>query len=204
LVYIDDVVRHFITDLDISEKGLWFCRDVTPVYQVTLGHLVELLISFRDMQRKLVLPDLSDEFVRKLYGTYLSYLDPSDFNYALDKHCDDRGCLAEFIKSDASGQIFVSRTVPGVIRGNHYHHTKAEKFLVLDGQAVVWLRHLVSGRFIAITVCGEDMRPIDIAPGYVHSIENVGTGDLITLFWASEPFDPENPDTYREPNVLQS
>jgi len=194
LVYIDDVVHRFITDLDISEEGV--CSDVTPVYQVTLGCLSELLISFRDMRRKLVLPDLSDEFIRKLYGTYLSHLDPSNLSYALDKRCDDRGCLAEFIKSNPAGQSFVSRTTPGAIRGNHYHRTKAEKFLVLDGQAVVRLQHVLSGEMVTYNVNGTDLSVIDIPPGLNHSIENVGTVDLVTLFWASEVFDPQNPDTY--------
>jgi len=145
------------------------------------------------------MPDLRG-FSGKLYGTYVSYLE--GFSYALDQRTDDRGSLAEFIKADSFGQIFVSRTKPGVTRGGHFHRTKAEKFLVLEGRAVVRLRH--DDRVVAMKVSGTDMRSIDIAPGYVHSIENVGTGDLITLFWASEVFDPENPDTYREPNVLRS
>jgi len=196
LIYIDDVARSFLEDLDSTGSGLRY-RHVEPHYHVTLGDLAGLIRSFHTMVK---VPDLRG-FTGKLYGTYVSYLDR--FSYALDKKQDDRGFLAELIKADSFGQIFVSRTKPGVTRGGHFHRTKAEKFLVLEGRAVVRLRHLLDGRVVAIKVSGMDMRPIDIAPGYVHSIENVGTGDLITLFWASEVFDPDNPDTYREPNVLR-
>jgi len=199
LVYIDDVMRHFVNEMDATTTCGWRYQQISPAYDVTLGRLATLIRSFRLGPW---LPDLGDEFVRRLYGTYLSYLD--DLGYALDKHCDDRGCLAEFVKSGSAGQLFVSRTVPGVTRGNHYHRTKAEKFLVLNGQAIVRLRHVLGGDVVSYGVSGTDMRVIDIPPGLDHSIENVGAEDLITLFWASEAFDPENPDTYREPNVLQS
>jgi len=122
----------------------------------------------------------------------------ADLSYALDQHCDDRGCLAEFIKSRSAGQIFVSRTVPGAVRGNHYHRAKTEKFLVLEGEAIIRLRCVSSGEVATYSVSGTDLHVIDIPSGSNHSIENVGSSDLITLFWASEVFDPENPDTYRE------
>jgi len=195
LVYIDDVVRSFLADLGSVGSGLCY-RHVEPRYHITLGDLAQLIHSFHATIR---MPDLRG-FAGKLYGTYVSYL--GEFSHALSQQIDNRGSLAEFIKADSFGQIFVSRTKPGMTRGGHFHRTKAEKFLVLEGQAVVRLRHLVSGKVLTIEVCGEDMHSIDIAPGYVHSIENVGDGDLITLFWASEIFDPENPDTYRESNVL--
>jgi len=198
LVYIDDVARSFLEDLGASGSGMRY-RHVEPHHHVTLGDLAGLIRSFRATRDGLQMPDLRG-FSGKLYGTYVSYLE--GFSYALDQRTDDRGSLAEFIKADSFGQIFVSRTKPGVTRGGHFHRTKAEKFLVLEGRAVVRLRH--DDRVVAMKVSGTDMRSIDIAPGYVHSIENVGTGDLITLFWASEVFDPENPDTYREPNVLRS
>lgn len=196
LIYIDDVVWNFVAEMGASETGGWYHRSVAPVHQVTLGHLAGLLYSFREMRHNLRLPDLGGEFVRKLYGTYLSYLDPDDFGYALDKKCDARGCLAEFIKSASSGQVFVSRTMPGAVRGNHYHHTKAEKFLVLEGHAVVKFRHMLTSETKEYEVCGEDVRVIDIPPGFAHSIENLGSRELITLFWVSEMFDPRNPDTY--------
>ena len=181
---------------------------MTPVYRVTLGRLAEIIRSFRAMRDTLLAPDFSDPFIHKLYGMYLTYLDEDDFAYDLTQRCDDRGCLAEFIKSPHFGQIFVSRTRPGVTRGNHFHHTKAEKFLVLEGEAVIRFRRTQSLRgqksepqepeVIEYRVSGKDFRVLDIPPGYTHNIENVGDTELITLFWASEIFDPEEPDTYWE------
>ncbi len=189
-------------------------REVEPVYCVTLGKLAELIRSFRDMRETLVLPDLGDPFTRKLYGTYLSYLETDAFAYDLTQRCDPRGCLAEFIKSPSAGQIFISTTKPGVTRGGHYHHTKAEKFLVLQGEAVIRFRSIEEGRgqrtegrdqrsedrgqraeVIEYRVSGRDFRVVDIPPGYTHTITNIGEGELVTLFWASEIFDAERADT---------
>jgi len=197
LIYIDDVVHRFIEELEFPQEDreypglLLRCAS----HAITLGRLAELIRSFRRMEDDLILPDLSDAFVRKLYATYTSYL--PRFTYPLDKKCDSRGCLAEFVKSEHAGQIFVSSTEPGVTRGNHYHRTKTEKFLVLSGRARIQLQHMLTDEVTAITVLGEDMTVVDIPPGYMHSIENVGREPLTTLFWACEPFDPEKPDTYR-------
>ena len=145
------------------------------------------------------MPDFSDPFLGKLYATYLSYLPEDDFAYGLDRKCDTRGCLAEFVKLPAFGQIFVSRTAPGITRGNHYHHTKTEKFLVLEGEAIVRFRRLDGDAVIEYRVVGTEIRVVDIPPGYTHSLQNVGAGELVTLFWASEIFDPNQPDTYALP-----
>jgi UDP-2-acetamido-2,6-beta-L-arabino-hexul-4-ose reductase len=126
-------------------------------------------------------------------------LPTDDFAYSLDKKCDPRGCLAEFIKAPAFGQIFVSRTLPGITRGNHFHHTKAEKFLVLEGEAIIRFRAIEDGAIIEYPVNGHEFRVVDIPPGYTHSIENVGVSELITLFWADEIFDQDRPDTYALP-----
>jgi UDP-2-acetamido-2,6-beta-L-arabino-hexul-4-ose reductase len=166
-----------------------------PIYTVTLGRLAELIRSFRASRQTLLAPDLSDPFIHKLYGTFLSYLTPDDFAYDLTQRTDPRGSLAEFIKSPSFGQVFVSRTKPGITRGNHFHHTKTEKFLVLEGEAIIRFRHILSSAVIEYAVSGEDYRVVDIPTGYTHSIENVGQGELVTLFWASEVFDPEKPDT---------
>lgn len=198
LVYIDDVVAHFVANLaDAAGPGV-YTREATPVYQVTLGELADQLLTFRAVRESLRLSDFADEFTRKLYATYLSYLDEGGFSYALEKKCDERGCLTEFIKAPAMGQIFVSRTAPGVTRGNHFHHTKTEKFLVLEGEAVIRFRPIGGDQVIEYRVGGHEFRVVDIPPGYTHSIENVGTGELVTLFWASELFDPGHPDTYYE------
>jgi len=195
LVHVDDVVVAFIAEIRDQGAGGSY-KEVSPSYKVTLGRLAELIRSFRESRRSLLVPDFGDEFVRKLYGTYLAYLEPDDFAYSLDKKCDPRGCLAEFVKSPGFGQIFVSRTGPGITRGNHFHHTKTEKFLVVEGEAVIRFRHIREGKIIEYRVRGEDFRVVDIPTGYTHSIENVGPGELVTLFWASEVFDPGQPDTY--------
>lgn len=195
LVHIDDVIAHFVGETQTQEAAGVYYRDVTPVFKVTLGKVAELLHACREMRRSLVVPDFGDLFVRKLYGTYLSYLAADDFAYDLQQRCDPRGCLAEFVKSPGAGQIFVSTTKPGITRGNHYHHTKTEKFLVLQGEAIVRFRHIENGEILEYPVKGQDFRVLDIPPGYTHSIENVGDGELVTLFWASEIFDPDNPDT---------
>ena len=173
-------------------------HEAQPVYTVTLGRLAELIRSFRASRQTLLAPDFGDPFTHKLYGTFLSYLEPDDFAYDLTQRTDPRGSLAEFIKAPGFGQIFVSRTKPGITRGNHFHHTKTEKFLVLEGKAIIRFRHIQSQEVIEYAVRGEDYRVLDIPTGYTHSIENVGQGELVTLFWASEVFDPGRPDTIWE------
>ncbi|HSN74446.1 MAG TPA: NAD-dependent epimerase/dehydratase family protein [Anaerolineae bacterium] len=178
--------------------------EARPVYTVTLGRLAELIRSFRASRQTLLAPDFGDPFTHKLYGAFLAYLEPNDFAYDLTQRTDPRGSLAEFIKSPGFGQIFVSRTKPGITRGNHFHHTKTEKFLVLEGEAIIRFRHIEDRRseirdqrseVVEYRVSGQDFRVVDIPTGYTHSIENVGQGELVTLFWASEIFDAEQPDT---------
>lgn len=208
LVHIDDVVAHWLADIAHNPIGTAVpdgplaYREVTPSYTVTLERLADLIRSFRQIRQTLHVPDLSDEFTRKLHGTYLAYLETDQFAYDLTKRCDPRGCLAEFVKSPPFGQIFVSRTLPGITRGNHYHHTKTEKFLVLQGTALIRFRHLLSGEVIEYPVRGEDFRVVDIPPGYTHSIENTGPDELVTLFWSSEVFDPTRPDTTMLPVLV--
>ncbi|MFH0725700.1 MAG: NAD-dependent epimerase/dehydratase family protein [Pseudomonadota bacterium] len=194
LTYIDDVVKAFIGELAIGEPGFRFAAALSA-RRITLGELADKILLYREIRQSLQLPDFQSEFERALYATYLSYLDEMDFAYGLHIKSDSRGSLAEFIKSPAMGQIFVSHTRPGIIRGNHFHHTKCEKFLILAGSAIIRFRHIERDHVIEYTVRGEDYRVLDIPPGYTHSIENVGQDDLVTLFWASERFDPVQPDT---------
>lgn len=198
LVHIDDVVARFAQELEGPHAPGAVYREVSPVFKISLGQLAELLRTFRAMRDSLHLPDFSDPFVRKLYGTYVSYLEQDDFAYPLQQRCDERGCLAEFVKSPFAGQIFVSTTRPGVTRGNHYHHTKVEKFLVLHGKAVIRFRHIERGEVLEYVVEGKDLRVVDIPTGYTHSITNIGDDELVTLFWADEVFDPHHADTWYE------
>jgi UDP-2-acetamido-2,6-beta-L-arabino-hexul-4-ose reductase len=197
LTYIDDVVVALIGELAAREGaggGFQFARPL-PSHRTTLGELAALVQSFREYRTTLRVPDFSQAFVRDLYATYLSYLPAEDFAYALGVRADARGSLAEFLKSPGVGQIFVSRTRPGVTRGNHYHHTKTEKFLVVEGEAAIRLRRIGTDEVVEFRVRGEEYRVVDIPPGYTHSIENIGIADLVTLFWASEMFDVDRPDT---------
>ncbi len=202
LVYIDDVVAALVSCLDVAPTPGFEQREIAASYRITLGDLANRILSFRNSRQSLVLPSFEDEFTRRLYATYLSYLEPTEFSYALAMKADSRGSLAEFMKSAQFGQIFVSRTEPGVTRGNHYHHTKTEKFLVVEGEAIVRFRSILGGDVVEHKVNGRDFRVVDIPPGYTHSIENIGPGPLVTLFWASEIFDPLHPDTTMLPVLL--
>ncbi|MHB9035046.1 MAG: polysaccharide biosynthesis C-terminal domain-containing protein [Armatimonadota bacterium] len=198
LVYIDDVVKAFIELLNEAGNARSEYREVEPFYTITLGELEGKIRSFREMRSSLMLTNFEDRFTRALYATYLSCLPDNEFGYDLDIKTDNRGCLAEFMKSEQFGQLFVSRTKPGITRGNHWHHTKTEKFFTVEGNVVIRLRQIASDNVQEYSVRGEDMRVIDIPPGYTHSVENVGNAESVVLFWASEVFDPDNPDTYFE------
>lgn len=197
LVYVDDVVEEFIHAMQGKEnRGEdHFCY-VRRTFRIKLGHLAELLYSFKESRKSLVMSNLEGDLERFLYSTYLSYLPEDKFGYPLDMKRDPRGWLAEVIKSKSFGQIFISRTKPGITRGNHWHHTKVEKFLVIEGEAVIKFRPINGTEVIEYKVSGEQLTIVDIPPGYTHSITNIGESDLITLFWANETFNPEKPDTY--------
>jgi UDP-2-acetamido-2,6-beta-L-arabino-hexul-4-ose reductase len=202
LAYIDDVIRHFKKAIDgrdavfSGERFLYL--PVEPVYDTTVSALAHAVTEIVRLQRAGFVPDFSDGLTRALYATALSYFPAENLLRRPERHEDHRGSLVELIKSFQSGQIFFSRSKPGVVRGNHYHHTKTEKFIVIDGEAVIRMRKIGESDLMEFPVSGEDIAVVDIPPGYTHSIENTGPRDLITLFWASEPFDPERPDTYPE------
>lgn len=209
LVYIDDVVESLLFELTDSRTARPATRDtvgpktracefkeVVPSYRITLGELAGRIQAFHHMKSSLMTPNLLERFGQCLYATYLSYLEPEAREYGLDTKSDARGNLAEFIKSKYFGQVFVSRTHPGISRGNHYHHTKTEKFFVIAGEGLIRMRHIESSDVVEYRVRGEDYRVIDIPPAYTHSITNVGETEMITLFWASEVFNPDLPDTY--------
>ncbi len=197
LVYVDDVVTTFVNFL-LEEPHKPGCemRSVVPEYSVTLGSLVERLTAIKAIRETLRLPDESDRFTRTLHATYLSYLPGDGFAYPLIQKSDPRGELAELLKSDHFGQIFVSRTRPGITRGNHFHDTKVEKFCVIEGDAVIRFRHVREKEVLEYRISGRDFKIVDIPPGFTHSIENTGDRDLIVLFWSNEVFDPLHPDTF--------
>jgi len=194
LIYVDDAVQALLAELPphTGTNG----QRVIPSFKLTLGDLAGRIQSFHDMRTNLLSPDFGVRFNQQLYATYLSYVRDEERRQHLEIESDQRGSLAEFIKSNHFGQIFISRTRTGATRGNHYHHTKAEKFFVVGGEGIIRMRQIESSEVLEYRVRGEDFQVIDIPPGYTHSIENIGSGDMVTLFWASEIFDPDRPDTY--------
>jgi UDP-2-acetamido-2,6-beta-L-arabino-hexul-4-ose reductase len=197
LAYVDDVVAEFLRALDPSLSHPTDPK-VEPTFRVTLGDLARRIEAIRDIRDTLTLPDLSDELTRRLYPTFLSYLPEDGFAYQPPVRSDARGSLVELLKSPPFGQIFVSRSNPGVVRGHHYHDTKIEKFCVVSGRAAISFRHILGEDVLRYEVRGEEMKVVDIPPGYTHSIENLGDGEMVTLFWSSEVFDPARPDTFAE------
>ncbi|MGD0890456.1 MAG: NAD-dependent epimerase/dehydratase family protein [Terracidiphilus sp.] len=198
LSYVDDVVEAFLSEFDDcqreSEAG-----ELIPSFNIQLGDLAGRIQAFHAMKDTLIIPNVKDWFNRSLYATYLSYVPARDREKRLNARCDDRGSLAEFAKQDHFGQVFVSRTRPGGTRGNHYHHTKTEKFLVVEGNGLIRMRAIGSETVEEYMVAGDAYQVIDIPPGVTHSITNVGDREMVTLFWASEIFDPDRTDTYYLP-----
>lgn len=199
LIHVDDIVADFKILLSgQNQKSHTDILSIFPSYKVTLGEIADLIISFKAMSDTVLVPNMDNDFLRKLHSTYLSYVPLKDAIYSLNKQTDERGYLFELLKSKSLGQIFVSNTKPGITRGNHFHHLKNEKFCVIEGEAVIRLRHLVTDEIIEYFVNGSKPSVVNILPGYTHSITNLGSAELITIFWANEPFDQERPDTYFE------
>lgn len=196
-VYIDDVVESLVAFIHGTDPAkLDGYATVGPRFKVPLGDLSSTLQSFASTRRAGVVPDLGDPWLKRLWATFLSYLDPEDFAYPADLKSDPRGSLFEAVKTPRGGQVFVSRTKPGITRGNHYHDSKTEKFIVLAGSARISFRHIRSGERKDVDVTGGEPRIVDIPPGWTHLIRNTGDTELVTLFWASEMLDPARPDTY--------
>lgn len=197
LIYIDDVVHTFISAMEGRESkandGLCY---VMAIHQITLGELADLLYSFRESRSSMVLADMSDSFVKKLYSTYLSYLPRDQFSYSLKMNMDSRGSFTEFIKTPDRGQVSVNISKPGNAKGNHWHHTKTEKFLVVSGAGIIRFRKIDEEEILEYKVSGDKLEVVDIPPGYTHNIINMGTTDLVTIMWANELFDPDKPDTF--------
>lgn len=199
LVYIDDVVREFINKLknfssEVTKKGSF--EEINPVYEIKLGDIVDLINTFKESRETLQLPDFSNPFIKKLYSTYLSYLPENEFIYALKMNIDNRGSFTEFIKSPDRGQVSINISKPYTTKGNHWHHTKNEKFLVVNGKGVVRFRKIGTDKIFEYYVSGEKLEVIDVPVGYTHNIENIGDTDMVTIMWVNEIFDKETPDTY--------
>lgn len=198
LIYIDDVVDEFIAAMNGQANIINGFGTVPVEYTIELGRIAELIYSFKETRNNLSLPDFNNEFEKKLYSTYLSFLPASEFAYNIDMRTDDRGSFTEFIRTEGKGQVSVNISKPGITKGNHWHHTKNEKFLVVSGEAVIAFRKYGEKEVIEYHVSGEKLQVVDIPCGYTHNIKNVGEGDLVTVMWANEAFNPQKPDTYYE------
>ena len=204
LVYIDDVVEgfiHIINELRNSQERYhdvksYEFREIPRYFSITVGELANKLKRFHESRKKLLVPDFSDDFERFLYATFISYYDLEDISISLENKVDERGTLAEALKSREFGQIFVLRINPGQTRGNHFHHTKIEKFLVLEGQAHLKLKNIDNGTSAVFRLSSDRLQLIEIPPGYSHSIENIGSTPVIVLVWANEIFNQARPDTF--------
>lgn len=194
LVYIDDVVRCFIETMNNQPKSTDYL-EVTPVHPATLGEIVDLLVSFKESRESRTVAKMDDPLAKKLYSTYLSYLPEDQFSYPLQMNVDYRGSFTEFIKTPDRGQVSVNISKPGITKGNHWHHTKNEKFLVVSGTGVIRFRKVDDDKVIEYFVSGEKLEVVDIPVGYTHNIENLGSTDMVTIMWCNECFDPQNPDT---------
>ena len=197
LVYIDDVVASFVAALDgnCTREGD-YCV-VPVVHETTLGHLAETIEGFARNRETLDVPDQTPgSLEQKLYSTWLSYLPADRFSYPLNMHCDNRGSFTEFLHTPAHGQVSINISRPGIVKGNHWHHSKNEKFLVVKGTGVIRFRALDSTEVIEYHVSGDKLEVVDIPTGYTHNIENVGEDDMVTVMWANEVFDPDHPDTF--------
>lgn len=199
LVYIDDVVDAIISCIDNEiEKKSNHYYEVNPVYPIKVGALAQLIKSFNESRLTRVLPNVGDSFIKKLYSTYTSYIPTNEFSYHLIEHKDERGSFTEFLRSENSGQVSINVSKPGISKGEHWHKTKIEKYLVVFGEAEINLRDIFSDEVITYNVSGSKLEVVDIPVGYTHNIVNVGSSDLVTVMWANENFDAKNPDTFIE------
>lgn len=197
LVYIDDLVHEIVEAINGMGNHVSNSYYEVPItYKTTLGELSTILKSFRSSRNNRFIPNMNDPLTKKLYSTYLNYLPEKDFSYPLVMHEDDRGSFSEFIKSDYAGQVSINVSKPHVTKGEHWHHSKNEKFLVVKGQGVIKFRDIFSKEVIEYCVSDQKLEVVDIPTGYTHNIVNLGDEDMITIMWVNEPFDPSNPDTY--------
>ncbi len=213
LLYIDDLVDEVIACLRGKEHKCEFDGlDVVPsasgrycyvpvTHKATLGEIVDLLKSFAAQPSTLIVPEIpAGSFAKKLYSTYLSYLPASKVAFALKTNADERGTFTELVKTLGNGQFSVNISKPGVTKGQHWHNTKWEFFIVVSGKALIQERKIGTDEVLNFEVSGEEIKAVHMLPGYTHNIVNLSdTEPLITLMWANELFDPNRPDTYFEP-----
>lgn len=212
LLYIDDLVEEMLDALEgrahhCEYDGLTsvFCQEgrycaAAVTHKVTLGKIAELLYSFRDQPETLLLPEIPNHsFEKKLYSTYLSYLPKEQAVFDLKMNCDERGSFTELLKTENCGQISVNISRPGITKGQHWHNSKWEFFIVVSGHGLIQERKIGSDEVLNFEVSGDKIQAVHMLPGYTHNIVNLSqTENLVTVMWANEQFDPEHPDTFSE------
>ena len=212
LLYIDDLVEELLSALEgkehhcefegietvLCENGRYCAAPIT--HKVTLGEIVDWLHAFKNQSQTLMMPQISaGSFAKKLYSTYLSYLPKEKAAFPLKMNCDDRGSFTELLKTESCGQVSVNISKPGITKGQHWHHTKWEFFIVVSGKALIQQRKIGTDEVLNFEVSGEKIEAVHMLPGYTHNIINLSqTEDLVTLMWANEQFDPQRPDTFFE------
>lgn len=196
LSYIDDVLMELYNAINNKPNKIGNYCDVKVKYEKTLGEISSLIYKFKEFRNNLGVINTADDFEKKLYSTYLSFLPKDDFAYNLNKHEDERGSFTEIIKTCSAGQFSVNIVKPGITKGNHWHNTKNEKFLVVKGDALIKFRLPYSNDVIEYKVNGNEMKVVDIPCGYTHNIKNIGLDDMVFFIWCNECYDVNNPDVF--------
>lgn len=193
LAYIDDVIASFVSIMDGKQDS----TEIEPIYKISVGDLAEQINGFNEIRSSLTIDKVGTGLTRALYSTYISYLPTQDFAYAVPKYSDPRGNFVEMLKTKDSGQFSFFTAEKGVTRGEHYHHSKTEKFLVIRGSARFRFRHILTNEYHELFVYGDTPEIVETIPGWTHDITNVGDDEMIVMLWANEVFDRNAPDTYR-------
>lgn len=200
LCYIDDVIKEMLDALEEKEhKEEKYCY-VPTTHKITLGRIVEILNSFKEQPETLIIPEIANNSIeKKLYSTYLSYLPKEKIKFELKSNIDNRGSFTELLKTKNNGQFSVNISKPGITKGQHWHHSKWEFFIVVKGHAIIQERKIGTDEVLEFDVSSDKIEAVHMLPGYTHNIINLSeTEDLITLMWANESFEPNKPDTYFE------
>jgi UDP-2-acetamido-2,6-beta-L-arabino-hexul-4-ose reductase len=195
LIYVDDVVDLILSSIKSIKDGKQL-PEIDKVYETTVGEVSDIIVGFGNYSEILELGAVGNGLKRDLYSTYVSFLPPTKFATQIKKHSDHRGDFVEILRTPDCGQFSYFTAHPGVTRGGHYHHSKTEKFLVIQGKAKFKFRNLLTEERFEIDTDSEYATVVDTIPGWVHDITNVGNDKLIVALWANEKFDRERPDTF--------
>ena len=194
LVYVDDVINHFLRLIESKPAGVVH-PEVSPEFSISVGDLADQIKAFSSGRVSMLTEHVGVGLTRALYATYLSFLRPEQFSYKLVAHADARGRFVEMLKTKDSGQFSFFTAHPGITRGGHYHHTKNEKFLVIQGKARFGFRHIVTDETYELLTDGEKPEIVETVPGWAHDITNIGDKEMIVMLWSNEIFDRQHPDT---------